>query len=93
MPSGSASPDPEKDSASSPAPSRGWAGGIPAGRIFGVPLVVSPAWVLLVVLGMLVVPAGLRQHVKGRAFTGGRRRGGGNEVIALHGGLFDTRVG
>jgi len=70
-PSGSASPDPDaKDPAQTPTPSTGWVGGIPAGRIFGVPLVVSPAWVLLVIAGMLIVPAGLRQHIKGLSTTG-----------------------
>lgn len=52
-----------------PSP-RGWTNGIPAGRIFGVPLVVSPAWVLLVVLAMLVVPGSLRQHIPGLHTTG-----------------------
>jgi Zn-dependent protease len=39
--------------------------GIPVGRIFGVPLVVSPMWIILVVLGMLVLPNTLRDHVHG----------------------------
>jgi Zn-dependent protease/CBS domain-containing protein len=47
-----------------------WASGIPAGKIFGVPLVVSPAWVLLVVFAMLVVPGTLRQHIVGLGQTG-----------------------
>lgn len=37
--------------------------GIPAGRIFGVPLVVSPAWVVLVILGMVWAPSILRDNV------------------------------
>jgi Zn-dependent protease/CBS domain-containing protein len=44
--------------------------GIPAGRIFGVPLVVSPAWIVLVAFGMLVVPQALRDHVTGLGQTG-----------------------
>jgi Zn-dependent protease len=35
-----------------------------------VPLVVSPAWLILVVLAMLVVPSGLRQHIVGLSETG-----------------------
>jgi Zn-dependent protease/CBS domain-containing protein len=52
-----------------PTPTPRWANGIPAGKIFGVPLVVSPAWLLLVVLAMLVLPATLRQHVVGLGNT------------------------
>jgi Zn-dependent protease len=44
--------------------------GIPAGRIFGVPLVVSPAWIVLVAFGMLVVPPALRDHVTGLSQPG-----------------------
>jgi Zn-dependent protease len=39
------------------------AAGIPAGKIFGVPLVVSPMWIVLVVLGTLVAPSVIRQNV------------------------------
>ena len=42
-----------------------WAAGIPAGRLLGVPLVVSPAWVVLVVIATLALPSELRQHVTG----------------------------
>jgi Zn-dependent protease len=48
-----------------PTPTPRLASGIPAGRIFGVPLVVSPTWLIVVVLAMMVVPAALRQHVAG----------------------------
>jgi Zn-dependent protease/CBS domain-containing protein len=54
----------------SPRPAPAWASGIPAGRIFGVPLVVSPLWIALVVFAMLVVPSALRQHVVGLGQTG-----------------------
>jgi Zn-dependent protease/CBS domain-containing protein len=47
-----------------------WTSGIPAGRIFGVPLVVSPMWIVLVAFAMLVVPQALRQHVLGLGKTG-----------------------
>jgi Zn-dependent protease len=50
---------PAKDTPTPPARS----GGIPAGRIFGVPLVVSPMWVVLVAFGMVVVPPALRDRV------------------------------
>jgi Zn-dependent protease len=46
-----------------PTPNR--PGGIPAGRIFGVPLVISPWWIVIVVFGVLVIPAALREHVTG----------------------------
>jgi Zn-dependent protease len=67
-----ASPDgAPKDASTDPPPTAPrWASGIPAGRIFGVPLVVSPAWVLLVLLALLVVPDTLRQHVNGLSKTG-----------------------
>lgn len=39
------------------------AGGIPAGRIFGVPLVVTPTWLLLVVLVTLAMPRVIRDNV------------------------------
>jgi Zn-dependent protease len=39
------------------------AAGIPAGRIFGVPLVVSPAWLVLVLVGTLVGPSAIRDNV------------------------------
>jgi Zn-dependent protease/CBS domain-containing protein len=52
-----------------PTPKSRMATGIPAGRIFGVPLVVSPAWLILVVLAMLVVPQTLRQNVTGLGVT------------------------
>lgn len=38
-------------------------GGIPAGRIFGVPLVVTPTWLLLVVLVTLGMPSVIRDNV------------------------------
>lgn len=38
-------------------------GGIPAGRIFGVPLVVSPAWIVLVIIGTLVGPGAIRDNI------------------------------
>jgi Zn-dependent protease/CBS domain-containing protein len=53
-----------------PAQPPRWVTGIPAGSIFGVPLVVSPAWLLLVVFAMFVVPGTLRQHVVGLGQTG-----------------------
>jgi Zn-dependent protease len=53
-----------------PTPTPRWATGIPAGRIFGVPLVVSPMWLIVVVLAMLIVPNALRQHVAGLGETG-----------------------
>jgi Zn-dependent protease len=37
--------------------------GIPAGTIFGVPLVVSPAWILLVLLGTLLGPSVIRDSI------------------------------
>ncbi len=37
--------------------------GIPAGRIFGVPLVVSPLWIVLVVIGTLAAPDVIRKYV------------------------------
>lgn len=37
--------------------------GIPLGRIFGVPLVASPFWVVLVVVGTLVGPSAIRDAV------------------------------
>jgi Zn-dependent protease len=52
-----------------PARSEGWASGIPAGRIFGVPLVVSPAWLALVLVAMVLIPTTLRQHVRGLGET------------------------
>jgi len=42
-----------------------WVSGIPAGRIFGVPLVVSPMWLILVAFAMVVIPPALRDHVAG----------------------------
>jgi Zn-dependent protease len=39
------------------------AAGIPAGRIFGVPLVISPAWVLLVIVGTLAGPSEIRDNI------------------------------
>jgi Zn-dependent protease len=51
-----------------PQPSR-LAGGIPAGRIFGVPLVVSPAWVLLVILATLLGPSEIQNNIS--VSTGG----------------------
>jgi Zn-dependent protease len=39
-----------------------WASGIPAGRIFGVPLVVSPAWLVVVVVGTVVLASTVRDH-------------------------------
>jgi Zn-dependent protease len=42
-----------------------WLAGIPAGRIAGVPLVVSPAWVVLVIVATLGLPPEVRQHVDG----------------------------
>ncbi len=39
------------------------AGGISAGRIFGVPLVVTPTWLLLVVLATLAMPSFIRDNV------------------------------
>lgn len=50
---------PVKDTPTPPVRS----GGIPAGRIFGVPLVVSPLWIVLVAFGMVVVPPALRDRV------------------------------
>ncbi|HVW80231.1 MAG TPA: site-2 protease family protein [Mycobacteriales bacterium] len=47
---------------SSPQPIRP-VGGIPAGRIFGVPLVISPAWILLVVVGTMLGPSEIRANV------------------------------
>ncbi len=37
--------------------------GIPAGRIFGVPLVISPAWIVLVVVGTVAAPAEIRDNI------------------------------
>jgi Zn-dependent protease len=37
-------------------------GGIPAGKIFGVPLVLSPAWLIVVVLATLALPAPIRDR-------------------------------
>jgi Zn-dependent protease len=51
------------DEAGTPTPAR--AGGIPVGRIFGVQVVVSPWWIAIVVFGMLVIPAALREQVTG----------------------------
>jgi Zn-dependent protease len=36
--------------------------GIPAGKIFGVPLVLSPAWLIVVVLATLALPAPIRDR-------------------------------
>jgi Zn-dependent protease len=36
--------------------------GIPAGKIFGVPLVVSPAWLIVVILATLALPAPIRDR-------------------------------
>jgi Zn-dependent protease/CBS domain-containing protein len=58
---------PPADRASGRQPGR--LAGIPAGRIFGVPLVVSPLWIVLVVGAMFVVPDALRQHVTGLGET------------------------
>jgi Zn-dependent protease/CBS domain-containing protein len=52
-----------------PTPASRWSTGIPAGRIFGVPLVVSPSWLVIVALGMIFVPAALRQNVVGMSQT------------------------
>lgn len=38
-------------------------GGIPVGRIFGVPLVVSRAWIVLVVIGLVVGPPAVRDSI------------------------------
>jgi Zn-dependent protease/CBS domain-containing protein len=46
-----------------PQPPTRASAGIPAGRIFGVPLVISPAWVVLVVVGTLVAPSAIRSYV------------------------------
>jgi len=43
--------------------------GIPAGRIFGVPLVVSPFFLLIIVLAMVSLPTELRDHVAGLGTT------------------------
>jgi Zn-dependent protease/predicted transcriptional regulator len=59
---------PEADKPPSTTPQ--WTSGIPAGRIFGVPLVISPMWLVLVAFAMLVVPSALRQHVNGLSATG-----------------------
>jgi Zn-dependent protease len=48
-----------------PTSPSGWAGGMSAGRIFGVPLVVSPAWLILVAFGMLILPGTLRDNISG----------------------------
>ncbi len=37
--------------------------GIPLGRIFGVPLVASPAWIVLVVVGTVVGPSAVRDSI------------------------------
>jgi Zn-dependent protease/CBS domain-containing protein len=62
---------PPDDRAAQPPPDRsaGWASGIPAGRIFGVPLVVSPAWLALVLVAMVLIPTTLRQHIRGMGET------------------------
>jgi Zn-dependent protease len=39
------------------------AAGIPAGRIFGVPLVISPAWIVLVIVGTLAAPGAIRDNI------------------------------
>jgi Zn-dependent protease len=39
--------------------------GIPAGKIFGVPLVVSPAWIVVVILATLALPAPIRSRDTG----------------------------
>jgi Zn-dependent protease/CBS domain-containing protein len=52
-----------------PSQTPAWMTGIPAGRIFGVPLVVSPAWILVVIFAMAVVPQALRDHVIGLSRT------------------------
>jgi Zn-dependent protease/CBS domain-containing protein len=62
--------DEKSNNDKSPPAAPAWATGIPAGRIFGVPLVVSPTWVVLVVFAMLVVPSALRQHVPGLGSAG-----------------------
>jgi Zn-dependent protease len=40
-------------------------GGIPAGKIFGVPLVVSPAWIVVVILATLALPDPIRARDTG----------------------------
>jgi Zn-dependent protease len=46
-----------------PQPPSRLVAGIPAGTIFGVPLVVSPAWILLVLLGTLLGPSVVRDSI------------------------------
>jgi Zn-dependent protease len=53
-----------------PPPPPAWVSGIPAGRIFGVPLVVSPMWLILVAFAMVVIPPALRDHVSGLSSAG-----------------------
>jgi Zn-dependent protease/CBS domain-containing protein len=53
-----------------PQPPGRLARGIPFGRIFGVPLVVSPAWFALVVVALLIGPSAIRDNVEvGRAMS------------------------
>ncbi|HWB67628.1 MAG TPA: site-2 protease family protein [Mycobacteriales bacterium] len=61
-------PRPAGDQQPEPAQTR--LGGIPAGRIFGVPLVVSPAWFVLVAFALLVLPSGIRSSVHGLSNAG-----------------------
>jgi len=61
--------EPDQGAPTPPAKSSVWVTGIPAGRIFGVPLVVSPAWLLIVVFAVIVVPTSLRQHIPGLSNT------------------------
>jgi Zn-dependent protease len=56
---------PEKPPTSPPR----WVAGLPAGKIFGVPLVVSPAWLILVAFGMLILPGTLRDNIPGMTET------------------------
>jgi Zn-dependent protease len=60
----------EQRSTEDPPTPAGRRAGIPAGRIFGVPLVVSPLWIFIVVFAMLVVPSQLQDHVAGLGKAG-----------------------
>jgi Zn-dependent protease len=59
--SGPLKPEPSAE----PPRTSGRSAGLPAGRIFGVPLVVSPAWIVLILLAMTALPGVLRDHVIG----------------------------
>jgi Zn-dependent protease len=58
-------PDPQAPPTATPLPPAG----IPAGRIFGVPLVVSPFFLVIIVFAVISLPTALRARVHGLGST------------------------